>query len=70
MVKSKLPPRSGSSLEVVEPHQQKGAIKFFFLKADHVLTIKTLMDKYLSENKKSYFCFVAFRKAYDTIHMA
>ena len=28
MVKSKLPPRSGSSLEAVEPHPQKGAIKF------------------------------------------
>ena len=26
--KSKLPPRSGSSLEVVEPHPEKGAIKF------------------------------------------
>ena len=30
VVKSKLPPRSGSSLEAVEPHPQKGAIKFFF----------------------------------------
>ena len=29
MVKRKLPPRSGSSLEAVEPHPQKGAIKFF-----------------------------------------
>ena len=35
--------------------------------ADHVLTIKTLMDKYLSENKKMCFCFVDFRKAYDSI---
>ena len=26
-----------------------------------------LMDKYLSENKKFYFCFVDFRKAYDSI---
>ena len=25
------------------------------------------MDKYLSENKKFYFCFVDFRKAYDSI---
>ena len=25
------------------------------------------MDKYLSENKKLYFCFVDFRKAYDSI---
>ena len=33
VVKSKLPPWSGSRLEVVEPHPQKGAIKFqVFLK--------------------------------------
>ena len=37
-----------------------------FRTADHVLTLKTLMDKYLSENKKLYFCFVDFRKAYDS----
>ena len=30
MVKSKLPPRSGSSLEAVESHPEKGAIKFVF----------------------------------------
>ena len=35
-----------------------------FRTVDHVLTIKTLMEKYLSENKKLYFCFVDFRKAY------
>ena len=29
MVKSKLPPQSGSSLEVVEPHLLKGAKTFF-----------------------------------------
>ena len=29
VIKSKLHSRSGSSLEAVEPHQQKGAIKFF-----------------------------------------
>ena len=29
MVKSKLPPWSGSSLQAVEPHPWKGAIKFF-----------------------------------------
>ena len=29
VVKSNLPPRSGSSLEAVEPHPWKGAIKFF-----------------------------------------
>ena len=38
-----------------------------FRTAHHVLTIKTLMDKYLSENKKFYFCFVEFRKACDGI---
>ena len=30
MVKSKLPPRSGSSLETVETHPRKGVIKFFY----------------------------------------
>ena len=38
-----------------------------FRTADHVLTIKTLMDKYLSEKKKLYFYFVDFRKTYDSI---
>ena len=38
-----------------------------FRTSHHVLTIKTLMDKYLSEDKKLYFCFVHFRKAYDSI---
>ena len=38
-----------------------------FRTADHVLTIKTLIDKYLSENQKLYFCFVDFRKAYHSI---
>ena len=38
-----------------------------FRTADHALTIKTIMDKYLSENKILYFCFVELRKAYDSI---
>ena len=38
-----------------------------FRTADHVLTIKTLMDKYLSESKKLYFSFADFRKAYNSI---
>ena len=38
-----------------------------FHTADHVLTIKTIIDKYLSKNQKLYFCFVDFRKAYDSI---
>ena len=29
MVKNKLPPRRGSSLEEVQPHPYKGTIKFF-----------------------------------------
>ena len=38
VVKSKLPPRSGSSLEAVEPHPQKGAIKFgcFFFMVTYI----------------------------------
>ena len=38
-----------------------------FRTADHVLTMKTLMDKYLSENKKLCICFVDSRNAYDSI---
>ena len=34
VVKSKLPPRSGSSLEAVEPHPWKEAINFFFIYAN------------------------------------
>ena len=37
-----------------------------FRTADHMLTVKTLIDKYLSQNKKLYLCFVDFKKAYDT----
>ena len=33
--------------------------------SDHVFTIKTVINKYLKENKKLYFCFVDFRKTYD-----
>ena len=33
----------------------------------HVFTIKTIISKYLKENKKLYLCFVDFRKAYDSI---
>lgn len=38
-----------------------------FRRANHVLTMKTLIDTYLSENKKLYFCFMDFRKGYDSI---
>ena len=33
----------------------------------HVFTIKTIISKYLKENKKLYLCFVDFRKAYNNI---
>ena len=38
-----------------------------FRTADHVLTLKTLIDKYLNRNQDLYICFVDFRKAYDSI---
>ena len=39
-----------------------------FQTADHVLTLKTLIDKYLDRNQKLYICFVDFCKAYDSIY--
>ena len=52
---------------------EKGILKYNqigfrkgFCTADHVLTIKTIIDKYLSKNQKLYLCFVDFRKAYDS----
>ena len=38
-----------------------------FRTADHVLTLKTLIDKYLDRNQNLYICFVDFSKAYDSI---
>ena len=35
--------------------------------SDHVFTIKSVINKYLKENKKLYLCFVDFRKAYNSI---
>jgi hypothetical protein len=36
--------------------------------ADHILTLKTLPDKYLNKaGKKVFACFVDFKKAYDTV---
>ena len=36
--------------------------------ADHILTLKTLHDKYVKhENEKIYACFVDFRKAFDSV---
>ena len=45
MVKSKLPPRSGSSLEAVEPYPERGAIKFFFLNKLIKATITRVMKQ-------------------------
>ena len=47
-------------------HNQIGFRKSFCT-ADHILTFKTLIDKYISGNKKLYLCFVDFKKAYDIV---
>ena len=53
---------------------EKGILKYNqiggrkgFCTADHILTIKTIIDKYLSKNQKLYLCFADFRKAYNSI---
>ena len=38
-----------------------------FRTADHVFTMKTMIDKSFYDKKKLYVCFVDFRKAYDTV---
>ena len=38
-----------------------------FRTADHVLTLKTIVDQSFANGKKLYVCFVDFRKAYDTV---
>ena len=35
--------------------------------ADHMLAMKTLIDKYSSANQKLYTCFIDFSKAFDTV---
>ena len=36
--------------------------------ADHVLTLRTLVDKYVHHHKeKIYACFVDFKKAFDSV---
>ena len=36
--------------------------------SDHILTVKSLVNKYVSDNKgKIYSCFIDFRKAFDTV---
>lgn len=36
--------------------------------SDHVLTLKTLIDKTFKSSKRFYACFVDLRKAYDTVN--
>ena len=38
-----------------------------FRTADHVFTLKTLIDRSFANKKKLYACFVDFKKAYDTV---
>ena len=38
-----------------------------FRPADHVFTLKTLIDQSFSEKKELFTCFVDFKKAYDTV---
>ena len=35
--------------------------------ADHLFVLKTIMDKYKSEGKKVYACFIDFQKAFDSV---
>ncbi len=35
--------------------------------SDHILTLKTLTDKYFHKNKKLFVCFIDFRKAFDSV---
>jgi hypothetical protein len=36
--------------------------------SDHILTLKTLIDKYFRKNKYICACFVDLKKAFDTIN--
>ena len=47
-------------------HNQIGFRKGFCT-VNHALTVKTLIDKYLSQIKKLFLCFVDFKKAYDSL---
>ena len=35
--------------------------------SDHMLAVKTLIDKYTQTNQKLYTCFIDFSKAFDTV---
>ena len=65
MVKSKLPPRSGSSLEAVELHPKKRGQKFYFFKCNTVcskpykhLFFKTLFTSVVIVSYQS-LCFLS-----------
>ena len=36
--------------------------------SDHILTLKTIIDKAFKSSKKVYACFIDFIKAFDTIN--
>ena len=36
--------------------------------SDHILTLKTIIDKTFKSPKKVYACFIDFKKAFDTIN--
>jgi hypothetical protein len=36
--------------------------------SDHILTLKTVIDKAFKSPKKVYACFIDFKKAFDTIN--
>ena len=52
--------------KVINPEQigfQKGSRT-----SDHILTLKTLIDKSFRSSKRLYACFVDLRKAFDTVN--
>ena len=68
MVKSKLPPRSGRSLEAFEPHPQKGAIKFvFFLK--NQIRRKKLLTSSIDKSQEDSSCRLCIETNESTDHL-
>ncbi len=51
---------------IIIPHEQIGFRKTARTQ-DHVLVLKTIIDKYISKLDKLYVCFVDFASAFDTI---
>ena len=55
MVKSKLPPQRDSNLEAVEPHPEKGAIKFFLKKSNQNKESKNIQnDNHTNKHTKPF----------------